>query len=61
VSETDNATFGPLDAYGCEHDRDFTFVCPTEILAFNDALSEFEKLNTVVYGTIYARRKCSER
>src|SRR4051812_48981027 len=24
---------------------DFTFVCPTEILAFNDKLKEFEKLN----------------
>ncbi len=22
--------------------RDFTFVCPTEILAFNDALAEFK-------------------
>ncbi|KAF4622192.1 hypothetical protein D9613_009426 [Agrocybe pediades] len=29
---------------------DFTFVCPTEILAFNDALSTFKSLNTVVYG-----------
>lgn len=29
---------------------DFTFVCPTEILAFNDALPEFENLNTVVLG-----------
>jgi alkyl hydroperoxide reductase subunit AhpC len=28
--------------------RDFTFVCPTEILAFNDALSEFNELDTVV-------------
>ncbi|KAH9957582.1 thioredoxin-like protein [Russula dissimulans] len=27
---------------------DFTFVCPTEILAFNDALPEFARLNTVV-------------
>ncbi|KIK58952.1 hypothetical protein GYMLUDRAFT_44979 [Collybiopsis luxurians FD-317 M1] len=27
---------------------DFTFVCPTEILAFNDALEEFEKIDTVV-------------
>jgi peroxiredoxin (alkyl hydroperoxide reductase subunit C) len=27
---------------------DFTFVCPTEILAFSDALDEFEKRNTVV-------------
>ncbi|KAI3392976.1 hypothetical protein diail_4925 [Diaporthe ilicicola] len=29
---------------------DFTFVCPTEILAFNDALPKFEKLNTTVLG-----------
>ncbi|KIY47802.1 thioredoxin-like protein [Fistulina hepatica ATCC 64428] len=29
---------------------DFTFVCPTEILAFNDALVAFHQLNTVVLG-----------
>jgi peroxiredoxin (alkyl hydroperoxide reductase subunit C) len=29
---------------------DFTFVCPTEILAFTDALQEFKKRNTVVLG-----------
>ncbi|KAH7874832.1 thioredoxin-like protein [Lentinula edodes] len=29
---------------------DFTFVCPTEILAFNDALDEFKKIDTVVIG-----------
>jgi len=29
---------------------DFTFVCPTEIKGFNDALGQFEKLNTVVLG-----------
>ncbi|KAJ7075295.1 2-cysteine peroxiredoxin [Mycena belliarum] len=29
---------------------DFTFVCPTEILAFNDALPTFKALNTVVLG-----------
>ena len=29
---------------------DFTLVCPTEIKGFNDALSQFEKLNTVVLG-----------
>ena len=29
---------------------DFTFVCPTELLAFQDKLSEFEKLNTVLLG-----------
>ena len=30
--------------------KDFTFVCPTEIRAFQDALTEFEKRNTVVIG-----------
>src|SRR5215471_14743337 len=29
---------------------DFTFVCPTEILAFADAIDEFKKRNTVVLG-----------
>ena len=29
---------------------DFTFVCPTELLAFQDKLSEFEKLNTELLG-----------
>jgi peroxiredoxin 2/4 len=29
---------------------DFTFVCPTEILAFQDKLGEFEKRNTAVVG-----------
>ncbi|KAF9484552.1 2-cysteine peroxiredoxin [Pholiota conissans] len=29
---------------------DFTFVCPTEILAFNDALAQFKELNTAVFG-----------
>ena len=28
--------------------RDFTFVCPTEILAFNDALPQFKELNAEV-------------
>ncbi|MBK8207269.1 MAG: peroxiredoxin [Planctomycetes bacterium] len=27
---------------------DFTFVCPTEIVAFNDHIAEFKKLNTEV-------------
>ncbi|GBE85646.1 peroxiredoxin [Sparassis latifolia] len=27
---------------------DFTFVCPTEILAFNDELQQFKDLNTIV-------------
>ncbi|MGL4419817.1 MAG: peroxiredoxin [Gemmataceae bacterium] len=29
---------------------DFTFVCPTEIIAFSDRIAEFEKRNTVVLG-----------
>ncbi len=29
---------------------DFTFVCPTEILAFSDRLGEFRKLNCEVFG-----------
>jgi len=29
---------------------DFTFVCPTEILAFQEKLEEFKKLNTEVVG-----------
>ena len=33
------------------HLSDFTFVCPTEILAFNDALPQFKALNTQVIGT----------
>jgi len=28
--------------------RDFTFVCPTEIIAFNDALAQFKELDTEV-------------
>ncbi len=30
--------------------KDFTFVCPTEIHAFQEKLSEFERRNTVVIG-----------
>ncbi|MCS6822858.1 MAG: peroxiredoxin [Cytophagaceae bacterium] len=30
--------------------KDFTFVCPTEIIAFQDALPEFEKRNTAIVG-----------
>jgi peroxiredoxin (alkyl hydroperoxide reductase subunit C) len=30
--------------------KDFTFVCPTEIHAFQEKLEEFEKRNTVVIG-----------
>ncbi|WP_299219147.1 peroxiredoxin [uncultured Aquimarina sp.] len=30
--------------------KDFTFVCPTELHAFQEALVEFEKRNTIVIG-----------
>lgn len=30
--------------------KDFTFVCPTELHAFQEALGEFEKRNTIVIG-----------
>lgn len=30
--------------------KDFTYVCPTEILAFQEKLAEFEKLNVAVVG-----------
>lgn len=30
--------------------KDFTFVCPTEIVAFNDLLEDFADRNTVVLG-----------
>lgn len=29
---------------------DFTFVCPTEIIAFSERIADFEKLNTAVVG-----------
>ena len=31
---------------------DFTFVCPTEIIAFQEKLAEFESRNTVVIGAV---------
>lgn len=30
--------------------KDFTYVCPTEIISFQEALSEFEDRNTIVIG-----------
>jgi peroxiredoxin (alkyl hydroperoxide reductase subunit C) len=30
--------------------KDFTFVCPTELHAFQESLGEFEKRNTVIIG-----------
>merc|ERR1712146_844721 len=32
------------------YSKDFTFVCPTELHAFQAALGEFEKRNTIVIG-----------
>lgn len=29
---------------------DFTFVCPTEIIAFNERLDEFREINTQIIG-----------
>lgn len=29
---------------------DFTFVCPTEIIQYNDALARFREINTAVFG-----------
>jgi peroxiredoxin (alkyl hydroperoxide reductase subunit C) len=29
---------------------DFTFVCPTEIIAFNDKVQDFEKRNAIILG-----------
>ena len=33
---------------------DFTFVCPTEIIAFSDRIAEFEKRNCQVVGVSVA-------
>lgn len=48
---------GHIACSRCDHhlmcgalEQDFTFVCPTEILAFNKALPEFAALNTEVLG-----------
>lgn len=29
---------------------DFTYVCPTELIAFSERMEDFKKLNTLVYG-----------
>lgn len=31
---------------------DFTFVCPTEIIAFSDRIEEFKKIKTAVVGWV---------
>jgi lipoyl-dependent peroxiredoxin subunit C len=30
--------------------KDFTFICPTEIVGFNKHFDRFQKLNTILYG-----------
>jgi peroxiredoxin (alkyl hydroperoxide reductase subunit C) len=39
-----------IGIYSVPH-SDFTFVCPTEILAFDAALPDFARINTKVLGT----------
>jgi len=43
---------------------DFTFVCPTEILSFSEAVGEFAKLNVQVLGgsvdSVYSHKAWSE-
>lgn len=41
---------GEKDVIFFFYPKDFTFVCPTEILAFQDKLKEFEKRNVAVVG-----------
>jgi len=41
---------GKKDVIFFFYPKDFTFVCPTEILAFQDKLKEFEKRNVAVIG-----------
>ncbi len=38
--------------------KDFTFVCPTEIFAFQDRLKEFEKRNAMVIGCSTDTEQC---
>jgi alkyl hydroperoxide reductase subunit AhpC len=39
---------------------DFTFVCPTEIIAFSDRMEEFKKLNTAVIAASTDSGKCTD-
>ncbi len=41
---------GEKDVVFFFYPKDFTFVCPTEILAFQEKLAEFEKRNVAVVG-----------
>jgi len=38
--------------------KDFTFVCPTEIFAFQERLKEFEKRNAMVIGCSTDTEQC---
>jgi peroxiredoxin len=38
---------------------DFTFVCPTEILAFNDRVKEFKAINAEVLYTLSSCVSCT--
>ena len=45
---------------------DFTFVCPTEIVAYNDALPQFDELDVEVLGmrmhaSLSPRRYCTHQ
>ena len=39
---------GPDTGFDHRYPKDFTFVCPTEIIAFSDRAKEFEALNCQV-------------
>ena len=45
----------------CNTHADFTFVCPTEIIAFSDRAKEFEALNCQVRGRRGGRRAAGRR
>jgi alkyl hydroperoxide reductase subunit AhpC len=54
---TANKTFDDVDVTSVEgwkviyfYPKDFTFVCPTEIVDFDNLVVEFGKLNTTVFG-----------
>ena len=38
--------------------QDFTFVCPTEIIAFSDRSAEFRKINCQVIAASTGARAC---
>ena len=38
--------------------QDFTYVCPTELIAFNDAALEFEAINTQLVGISTDTEEC---